>query len=189
MLQAADILLYGPDVVPVGADQKQHVEISRDTAEKFNRIYGETFKVPEALIMDAAAVVPGTDGRKMSKSYGNTIPLFAEQEEIKKAVMGIVTDSSGGIPQNVFAIHKLFRDEGELKKIYEEKAGKYKELKEMLIEDLEKFIAPLREKRKEFEKDIPKALAILKAGGEKAKQVASKKMAEVREKIGVNVYQ
>ncbi|MFA6257493.1 MAG: tryptophan--tRNA ligase [Candidatus Paceibacterota bacterium] len=195
VLMAADILMYSPDLVPVGADQKQHVEIARDIAEKFNNIYGEgnqtesqTFKLPEPMIMKEVAIVPGTDGRKMSKSYGNTIPLFAEYEEIKKCVMSIVTDSSGGIPQNVYAIHKLFRSEEELKKIYAEKAGKYKELKEMLIEDLEKFIAPLREKRKEFEKDIPKALEILKAGGEKAKIVASKKMTEVREKIGVNVY-
>ena len=141
------------------------------------------------MILKEVAVVPGTDGRKMSKSYDNTIPLFAEYEEIKKCVMSIVTDSSGGIPQNVYAIHKLVRREDELKNIYEEKAGKYKELKELLIEDLEKFIAPLREKRKEFAKDIPKVLAILKAGGEKAKKVASKKMDEVREKIGVKIYE
>ena len=102
--------------------------------------------------------------------------------------MSIVTDSSGELPKNVFAIHKLLRPENELKKIYEEKAGKYKELKELLIEDLEKFIAPLREKRKEFENDIPKALTILKAGSEKAKKIASRKMAEVRKKIGVDVY-
>lgn len=191
VLMAADILMYGPDVVPVGADQKQHVEIARDIAEKFNNVYGQggqIFKLPEPMILQEVAVVPGTDGRKMSKSYGNTIPLFAEYEEIKKCVMSIVTDSSGELPQNVYAIHKLFRDEDELKKIYEEKSGKYKELKEMLIEDIEKFIAPLREKRKEFEKDIPGALAILKAGGEKAKKIASAKMEEVREKIGVNVY-
>ncbi len=188
MLQAADILLYSPDIVPVGADQRQHVEISRDTAEKFNNTYGEIFKIPKEMIVEAVEVVPGTDGRKMSKSYGNTIPLFAEYEEIKKAVMSIVTDSSGELPQNVFAIHKLFRSEDELKKIYEEKAGKYKELKELLIEDLEKFIAPLRERRKEFENDLPKALAILKAGGEKAKKVAGAKMTEVRKKIGVDVY-
>jgi tryptophanyl-tRNA synthetase len=191
VLMAADILLYGTDVVPVGADQKQHVEITRDIAEKFNNVYGageEVFKLPEPMILKDVAVVLGTDGRKMSKSYGNTIPLFAEYEEIKKAVMSIVTDSSGELPQNVFAIHKLVRPEAELKKIYEEKAGKYKELKELLIEDLEKFIAPLREKRKELEKDIPKALEILKAGGEKAKKVASAKMTEVREKIGVNIY-
>ena len=188
VLMAADILLYGPDLVPVGADQKQHVEIARDIAEKFNNVYGETFKLPNSMIMKDMAVVPGTDGRKMSKSYNNTISLFAEYEEIKKAVMSIVTDSSSGVPQNVYAIHRLFRGEAELSKIYAEKAGKYKELKELLIEDLEKFIAPLRERRKEFAKNIPKALAILKAGGEKAKKVASKKMEEVREKIGVNVY-
>jgi tryptophanyl-tRNA synthetase len=188
VLMAADILLYGPDIIPVGQDQKQHVEIARDIAEKFNNTYGEIFKLPEALIKKELAVIPGTDGRKMSKSYGNTIPLFAEYEEIKKAVMSIVTDSGGDIPENVFAIHKLIREESELQKIYEEKKGKYKELKELLIEDLEKFIAPMRERRKEFAKDIPKALAILKEGGEKAKKIASAKMSEVREKIGVIVY-
>jgi tryptophanyl-tRNA synthetase len=188
MLMAADILLYGPDVVPVGADQKQHVEIARDTAEKFNRVFGETFKLPEPMIMKDVAIVPGTDGRKMSKSYNNHIPLFAEYEEIKKSVMGIVTDSGGGIPQNVYAIHKLLRPAKELLPIYESKSGRYKELKEMLIEDLEKFIAPLREKRKEFEKDIPKALKILEEGGKKAKKIAEVKMNEVREKIGVKVY-
>ncbi|MFA4975210.1 MAG: tryptophan--tRNA ligase [Candidatus Paceibacterota bacterium] len=188
MLMAADILLYSPDIVPIGSDQKQHVEIARDTAEKFNRIFGETFKLPEPKIIEEVATVPGIDGRKMSKSYNNHIPLFAEYEEIKKSVMSIVTDSSEGIPKNVYAIHKLFRNEDDLKKIYKEKEGKYKELKELLIEDIEKFIAPLREKRKEFEKDIPKALAILKAGSEKTKKIASKKMEEVREKIGVKVY-
>lgn len=188
MLMASDILLYSPDVVPVGQDQQQHVEIARDTAQKFNNTFGETFKLPEHMIMKDVAVVPGTDGRKMSKSYGNDISLFAEPEEIKKSVMSIVTDSSGGLPENVFAIHKLLRPEAELKVIYEEKAGKYKELKELLIEDLEKFIAPLRERRKEFAKDLPKALEILKAGGEKAKVVASAKMNEVRQKIGVDVY-
>ena len=188
MLMAADILLYSPDIIPVGADQKQHIEIARDTAEKFNRTFGETFKLPKDMIMKEVAVVPGTDGRKMSKSYNNTIPLFAEYEEIKKAVMSIVTDSGEGIPKNVYAIHNLLRSAKELDPIYKDKTGKYKELKELLIEDIEKFIAPLREKRKEFEKDIPKALAILKAGSEKAKKVASAKMAEVREKIGVQVY-
>jgi len=191
VLMAADILLYSPDIVPVGADQKQHVEIARDIAEKFNNTYGQgsqTFKLPEPMILKDVAVVLGTDGRKMSKSYNNTIPLFAEYEEIKKCVMSIVTDSSGGIPQNVYAIHKLFRSEDELKKIYAEKSGKYKELKEMLIEDLEKFIAPLREKRKEFTKDIPGALEILKEGSEKAKKVAAQKMQEVREKIGVSIF-
>lgn len=185
MLMAADILLYDPDIVPVGQDQKQHVEIARDTAEKFNRIFGDTFKLPEPMIIKNMEIVPGLDGRKMSKSYNNIIPLFAEYEEIKKCVMAIVTDSSGGLPKNVYAIHKLFRSEDELKKIYKEKEGKYKELKEVLIEDIEKFIAPLREKRKEFAKNIPEAVAILKEGSKKAKSMASKKMEEIREKIGV----
>lgn len=191
MLMAADILLYSPDIVPVGQDQQQHVEIARDTAQKFNNTFGQgeqVFKLPEHKILKEVAVVAGTDGRKMSKSYGNTIPLFAKYEEIKKAVMSIVTDSGEGIPKNVYAIHNLIRPASELLPIYEEKTGKYKELKELLIEDLEKFIAPLRERRREFEKDIPKALAILKAGGEKAKKIAGAKMEEVREKIGVNVY-
>src|SRR3989338_1447319 len=156
VLMAADILLYGPDLIPVGADQKQHVEIARDIAEKFNRTYGEGgqfFKLPEAMIMKDVAIVPGTDGRKMSKSYNNTIPLFAEYEEIKKCVMSIVTDSSEGIPKNVYAIHNLLRPASELLPLYESKAGKYKELKELLIEDLEKFIAPMRERRKEFAKN------------------------------------
>jgi len=188
MLMAADILLYSPDIVPVGQDQKQHVEIARDTAEKFNRIFGETFELPEPMILKDMEIVPGTDGRKMSKSYNNHIPLFAEYEEIKKCVMSIVTDSSEGIPKNVYAIHNLFRPASELLPIYESKAGKYKELKELLIEDMEKFIAPMREKRKEFAKNIPQALGILKAGNKKAKEIASKKMEEVREKIGVKVY-
>lgn len=189
VLMAADILLYGPDVIPVGQDQKQHVEIARDIALKFNNVYGETFKLPNAMILKDVAIVPGTDGRKMSKSYNNTIPLFASYEEIKKCVMSIVTDSSGDIPENVYAIHKLVHDESELKKIYKEKAGKYKELKELLIEDLEKFIAPLREKRNELEKNMQGALDILKNGGEKARKIAEAKIQEVREKIGVNVYE
>jgi len=187
MLMAADILLYNTDIVPVGQDQKQHVEYARDTAEKFNRIFGETFKLPEPMIMKEVATVPGLDGKKMSKSYGNTIPLFAEYEEIKKCVMKIVTDSGKDIPENVFAIHKLLRSEDEIKKMYKEMDGSYKKMKESLIEDLEKFIAPMRERRKELEKDMPKVLAILKEGNEKAKNIASAKMQEIREKIGVTL--
>ena len=151
MLMAADILLYDTDIVPVGQDQKQHIEFARDTAEKFNRIFGETFKLPEAYILKDVETVPGTDSRKMSKSYNNTIPLFATDEEIEKAVMSIVTDSSGERPENVYAIHKLFYKYTikELDKMYEEKKGQYKLLKWDLIEDLKKFIKPLREKREE----------------------------------------
>ncbi|MSU55561.1 MAG: tryptophan--tRNA ligase [Candidatus Taylorbacteria bacterium] len=188
MLMAADILLYNTDVVPVGADQKQHVEITRDTAEKFNRIYGDIFKLPEAHILANVAVIPGIDGRKMSKSYGNTIPLFSTDEEIEKAVMGIVTDSSGGVPKNVYEIHKLFRSESDLMKLYEEKAGKYKDLKEALIVDVKKFIGPMRDRRDELTKDSDAVLKILRDGGDRARKVADKKMDEVREKVGVKLY-
>lgn len=188
MLMAADILLYDTDVVPVGADQKQHVEITCDTAEKFNRIFGDTFKLPEPKILPNVAVVPGTDGRKMSKSYGNTIPLFAEDAEIEKLVMSIVTDSSGGVPKNVYEIHKLFRFEAELASLYQSKAGRYKELKEALIEDIKTFIRPLREQRKKVANDIHAVMNVLKGGGERAKAKASKKMDAVRAKLGVKLY-
>ncbi len=188
MLMAADILLYDTDVVPVGADQKQHIEIARDTAEKFNRIFGETFKLPEPKILANVAVVPGIDGRKMSKSYGNTIPLFAEDAEIEKLVMSIVTDSSGGLPKNVHDIHKLFRPESELNSLYQSKAGKYKDLKEALIADIKAFVRPFREKRKAIAGDTSEVLKVLKDGGERAKAKASAKMEMMREKIGVKLY-
>ncbi len=187
VLMSADILIYNADVVPIGRDNKQHLEYARDTAEKFNRIFGETFKLPEPLILEEVETVPGVDGQKMSKSYGNTIPLFAEDEEIKKLCMSIVTDSSGERPENVYNIHKLFKSEAELETLYEEKKGKYKELKEALIEDVIAFITPLREKRKEIAKDPQKVIEILKKGGEQAKAVASVKMTEIKEKVGINL--
>ncbi len=188
MLMASDILLYSPHVVPVGQDQKQHVEITRDTAEKFNHIFGkEVFNMPEPMILGEVAVVPGIDGQKMSKSYGNTIPLFATDEEIKKQVMAIVTDSSSEIPKNVYAIHALIKPKEELDALYEANKGKYKALKDALTEDLIAFITPMRERRKAFENDIEKVKEILKKGGEKAKIVAAKKMEEVREAIGVSL--
>ena len=185
MLMAADILLYEPDIVPVGQDQKQHIEFARDTAEKFNRTFGETFKLPEALIMKDVEVVPGIDGRKMSKSYDNYISLFAEDEEIEKQVMAIVTDSSGERPENVYQIHKLFRPVDELDKIYDENKGKYKVLKEMLIEDLKKFIGPLREKRAEIAKDESLIQKVLDSGKQRARAVAGPKLEQVKRAIGV----
>ncbi len=186
LLMAADILLPDADVVPVGQDQKQHIEITRDTAEKFNRIFGETFKLPEPLILESLKTVPGIDGQKMSKSYNNTISLFATDDEIKKGVMGIVTDSSAGVPTNVYAIHSLIKDKTSLDALYEEKKGKYKDLKDALIADLITFITPMREKREALAKDTKAVLEILKAGGEKARARAEAKMAIVREKIGVS---
>ncbi len=185
MLMASDILLYDADVVPVGQDQKQHIEYTRDTAMKFNNIFGETFKLPEPLIVENVAIVPGIDGRKMSKSYGNTIPLFASYEEISKAVMSIVTDSGSDIPLNVYNIHKLLKTEEELKPLYETNKGKYKILKEALIADLEAFINPLRERRNELARDPQLVKKTLEEGKARAQARAGEKLKVVKEKIGV----
>jgi len=195
LLMAADILLYNTDVVPVGQDQKQHVEITRDTAEKFNFTYGETFKLPEPLILDSVKTLPGLDGQKMSKSYGNTIPLFADEKEIKRLVMSIKTDSKDvNEPKNpeecnVFALHKLFSGEqlSELKKRYVEGGIGYKESKEILAENMNKYLAPMREKRAEIAKDPDQVLQILKNGANSAREQAKLKMKEVRERVGIDL--
>ncbi len=185
MLMAADILLYDTDMVPVGQDQKQHIEFARDTVEKFNRIFGDTFKIPKEQIIENLAIVPGIDGRKMSKSYDNYISLFAEDSEIEKKVMAIVTDSNAEHPENVFYIHRLFRTDAELDQIYTENKGQYKKLKELLIEDIKTFIAPLREKRKQIEGNDELINCVLAEGKEKASAIAKAKMEEVRKAIGV----
>jgi tryptophanyl-tRNA synthetase len=185
VLMAADILLYGTDVVPVGHDQKQHIEYARDIAQKFNNAFGTAFKLPEPVILEHVASVPGIDGQKMSKSYNNTIPLFASREEIAKQVMAIVTDSGADQPANVYNIHKLFKSEAELKPLYNANKGKYKALKEALIEDIDAFARPLRERRAELAKDENKVMVMLKDGAERANKVAAAKLREVKEKIGV----
>ncbi len=192
MLMAADILLYEPDIVPVGQDQKQHIEFARDTAEKFNRIFGDTFKLPQEYIMKNVETVPGNDGRKMSKSYGNYLSLFASNEEIEKFVMSIVTDSGSDTPENVYNIHKLLVGQNgstsltidKLEEVYRENKGKYKVLKEVLIEDLKNFIGPMRKRREEVANntDVPK---ILESGRARAKEVASAKLKAVKRAIGV----
>jgi len=195
MLMAADILLYSPDIVPVGADQKQHVEYARDTAEKFNSLYGDTFKLPEPHIPPDIALIPGLDGQKMSKSYKNTIPLFAEDEVIRKAAMSVVTDSKGvdepKDPEqcNVFALHKHFSKDQlkDIEKRYREGGIGYKESKEILADNLIAFITPLREKRAELAKDDTVVKKVLESGFERARAVASEKMVEVRKKIGVTL--
>jgi len=193
MLMAADILLFHADVVPVGQDQKQHIEITRDTAEKFNRIFGETFTLPQALSIGEVETVPGTDGRKMSKSYNNTIPLFAEGEELRSTVMGIVTDSKGeGEPKDpdsctVFAIHKLVseKDLPDLEQRYRTGGIGYKESKEILAENMEAYFRPMREYRKELAENIGEVYKILTEGAERARTVAEVTMQDVRQKIGV----
>lgn len=206
MLMAADILLYSADVVPVGKDQKQHVEYAREAANKFHNEYGETFTIPQEKISEDTPIIPGTDGRKMSKSYKNTIPLFAPKEEVAKAVMSIVTDSEsaeqdslllpGNIsrpieefprPSNVYLIHRLFskKSEQELKSFYVDNQGKYKNLKEALIADIEAVVGPMRAKYESItEQEIKDVLA---KGAEKAKAVAFAKMTDVRQKVGVSL--
>lgn len=194
LLMAADILIQDADVVPVGLDQKQHIEIARDVAEKFNRIYGDTFKLPKPLILEAVQTVPGTDGQKMSKSYKNTIELFATDSEIKDAVMKIPTDSKGvdeakdSEKDNVFALHKHFTLGAELEEVrdrYESGGIGYKESKDILIKNIVTFVTPLRERRNELEKNIDLVQDMITVGGKNAHAHAEEKMREVREKIGV----
>lgn len=185
MLQAADIALYDTDIVPVGEDQRQHLEYTREAVGKFNRAYGETLKEPETAILDGVGVVPGTDGAKMSKSYGNTIPLFGTPKEIEKAVMGIVTDSDGDRPENVYAIHRLLKSEEELAPLYEAHKGRYGDLKKALVADLEAFIAPMREKRDQISDEDIKA--VLQDGVTRAKETSNQTLARVRNAIGISL--
>jgi tryptophanyl-tRNA synthetase len=185
MLMAADILLYDTEIVPVGEDQRQHIEYTREAANKFNLAYGETFTPPQEKIFEGVGVIPGTDGQKMSKSYKNTIPLFGSKDELTKAVLSIVTDSGGDRPENVYAIHSLLKSEEELAPLYELHKGKYKALKEALIEDLDAFISPMRERRASItDADV---ITILKNGASRARERASGKMDEVRAKIGTKL--
>lgn len=190
VLMAADILLYDADVVPVGKDQKQHIEYARDIAGKFNHQYGEHFKLPNELILEDVAIVPGTDGQKMSKSYGNTIPLFGTDEEITKAVMSIATDSRGKDEEKnpddliLYQIHKLFNNSDELKAQYTQGLG-YGDAKKILIQDIITFVTPMRERRKKYE-DNPKLVQeILVRGAMKANDIAMKKIFDVYEAVGL----
>ena len=207
MLMAADILLYQPDRVPVGADQKQHIEIARDTAIKFNNTFGETFKLPEPLILSNVAVVPGTDGRKMSKSYGNVIPLFGTEEEIRKAVMSIVTDSkspeepkskddtiykiwtavSADLITGGVAADKNLTLAKDFETKYENGGMSYKEAKEKLIDLIMGRFGHFRESYEENLADTEKLKSVLKDGAEKAAEKAKQTMDAVREKVGLNL--
>ena len=190
MLMAGDIVLYDTDLVPVGEDQRQHLEYTREAVTKFNNAYGEILKEPKEVIVEGVGILPGTDGQKMSKSYKNTIPLFGSVEETQKAVMSIVTDSSGEKPENVYNIHRVIyeatgRNMTELEALYGKSAGKYKILKEALLADIESLIAPMRAKKEEITDDEVKK--VLEEGVEKAKQVSEITMKRVRDAIGINL--
>lgn len=190
VLMAADILLYDTDVVPVGKDQKQHVEYARDIAQKFNNQYGEFFKLPSERIIEAVETVPGTDGQKMSKSYGNTIPLFATDEEITKAVMSIATDSRDKDEEKdpnelvLYQIHKLFNSSNELRTQYAKGLG-YGDAKKLLITDIIAFVTPMRDRRKKYEENLKLVQEILVRGAMKANDIAIKKMFSVYGALGL----
>lgn len=195
VLMAADILSIRPHAVPVGKDQKQHLEITRDLAEKFNHVYGETFALPEPEIPEHVAVVPGVDGQKMSKSYGNTIDLFAEDAALKKQVMGIVTDSTPrGSPLdptkcNVFALYKLVatsEQTAELKAQYESGAVGYGDAKKLLLEAIHARFDAARVRYNQLIQNPAEVNAVLDAGAVKARAVAKETLAEVRKKVGLH---
>ena len=193
MLMAADILLYDTDIVPVGADQRQHVEYAREAAAKFNLAFGQTFKEPQEKINEDIAAVPGVDGKKMSKSYGNTIPLFGTDDAIRAAVMSIKTDSTAvGVPLDTdkditFALHRHFTPNlAEIQKRYNDGTIGYKESKELLAHNIIATVAPMREKRAALSREA--VIQILKDGAEVARARASAKIKEVRQKIGVALY-
>ncbi|TVR17264.1 MAG: tryptophan--tRNA ligase [Balneolaceae bacterium] len=195
ILQAADILIYHSDLVPVGEDQKQNIEICRDLAGKLNRAYDEELLViPEEYIVKSVAIVPGIDGRKMSKSYDNTINIFDEGKSLKKKVMSIQTDSTSlEDPKdpdtcNVFALIKLFAENDQKNEIAEKyKAGGYGygHAKKELLSLINDYFAEARERRKELEKDMDYVHDVLQEGGKKARERAETVMEPIRKATGL----
>jgi tryptophanyl-tRNA synthetase len=195
ILQAADILIYHSDIVPVGEDQKQNIEITRDLAGKLNYAYGsDLLRIPEEHIVKSVATVPGTDGRKMSKSYGNTINIFDEGKALKKKVMSIETDSTPlDDPKNtdtcnVFALIKLFASEPQLEEIAEKyRAGGYGygHAKKDLLGFIEEYFAEAREKRKVLAEDQSYLHDVLQAGGKRARERAEEVMEPIRSATGL----
>ncbi|HEV2095929.1 MAG TPA: tryptophan--tRNA ligase [Chthoniobacterales bacterium] len=194
VLMAADILIYDSDAVPVGRDQKQHLEVTRDIAIKMNETFGDLFKLPEPRIHAATEVVPGTDGQKMSKSYGNTIEIFGDERETRKRVMSIVTDSTPvDAPKDVAssAIFQLYAlvastDEREAMAAEFRRGGiGYGDFKKRLFESLWRYFAPMRERRAAILAQPNYIDDVLARGAERANATADKVMARVRDAVGV----
>jgi tryptophanyl-tRNA synthetase len=198
VLQAADILIYGGSLVPVGADQKQHIEMTRDLAQRFNHTYSDDddplLPVPDPLILDDVAVVPGLDGRKMSKSYDNTIGIFDEGKVLKKKVMGIVTDSTpleepkDPDKDNVFALIKLFADEETSARIaaaYRAGGYGYGHAKKELLGLMNAYFAEARERRHDLAKRPDYVMDVLREGGKKGRARAETCMERIRERVGL----
>lgn len=195
VLMAADILLYDSDVVPVGLDQKQHIEITRDIAENFNHIYGQTLKLPEGIIPEDMQAVPGIDGRKMSKSYNNTLPIFAPEKTLRKQVMRIVTDSK--TPEepkdpdsdNLYQIYRLFAPAErlqEVRNLYLQGGLAYGALKQELAELMLATFAEPRRKYAELIGDHAYLDAVMAAGAEKARAIAQPVLARMRKAVGLD---
>lgn len=194
ILMASDILLFNSKFVPVGADQKQHVEMTRDIAKAFNKCYGNTFVVPTELIKEDVATIYGTDGRKMSKSYGNIIPLFCSEDKLKKLISGIVTDSSlptepKSTDSAVFSLYKLFANEKQIKDMTAKynKGLSWAEAKKDLFELVNSVIAPMRDKYNYYMEHYDEVEKILDKGNKKARVIAQETLARARKAIGLDV--
>ena len=194
VLMAADILLYQSNVVPVGRDQKQHVEVTRDIAIKFNNTFGEVFTIPEPSIPEEVAVVPGLDGQKMSKSYGNTIELFGSTKETKARIAKIVTDSKGleepkdPAACNIFALYKLFatpEQRAEMEANYRAGNYGYGHAKKALLEVFEETFTPFRAKREELAANPDHVEQILRDGAERARAAATVTLDKARRAVGL----
>lgn len=194
VLMAADILLFQSELVPVGKDQKQHIEVARDIAIKFNNTFGETFVLPEPVIDDNVATVPGLDGLKMSKSYGNTINIFQEQKELKKAVMAIKTDATPvEEPKdpdkcNLYNIFKLFASPerlAEVRDLYVNGGAAYGRIKLELVELIWEYFRTAREEREKLVQDLGYVKDLLRQGAEKARAKANVTLDLVRERVGL----
>ena len=197
VLMASDILVYDADIVPVGADQKQHVEYARDIAGYYNRAYGvEEFKLPKDLILEAVGTIPGIDGQKMSKSYNNHIELFCSDEDLKKRVMSIVTDSAAPEDKknpdenNIYKIHKLFLNKEEdeaLRNKFLNGGYSYKEAKEDLLDTINKWRSNKKPLYDEIVDNQEKIFSILNKNGEVAKEKAKQKMLKIRKTVGLSI--
>ncbi len=194
VLMAADILIYKSDIVPVGKDQKQHIEVAQDIAQKFNNIYGEILVIPQPRILESTAIVPGLDGQKMSKSYGNTIEIFANEKTIKQKVMSIVTDSTpleepkDPAACKILALLRLVATSEEIAE-WEDRYRKggvgYGHTKKRLVELLTEYFRPYREKRKELAQNLDYVEQVLQDGAARARVLARKTLDEVREAVGL----
>ena len=194
VLMAADILLFDTELVPVGKDQKQHLEIARDIAMRFNNSYGDTLVMPEPDIEKENQLIPGIDGRKMSKSYNNTIPIFETEKKIRKKIMSVVTDTAGiDEPKDkdtpLFQLFSLFLDKDgklELSARYEGKGLRYGDVKNELFETVMDYFHPFREKRANIVSKPQEVYEILRLGAKKANLVADEVLDRVRSSAGIN---